>query len=226
MKPPLDKLLAEIRELEGLVSEKIQQTQTKLTFEIDRGRAVFSPEVRKRHRAQTRRVWRTIWESPFLTILTAPVIYSLIIPLALLDLFVSLYQWICFPVYRVPRVRRREYVVIDRHLLSYLNVIEKLNCVYCGYGNGVLAYASEIAARTEQYWCPIKHAKLSKGCHSRQCLFCDFGDADGFRSQYATLRERFDDIDKDINSISRSAPGQVAALREPEETLKEAERKN
>ncbi|WDQ14901.1 hypothetical protein [Rhodopirellula sp. P2] len=214
MKPPLDKLLAEIRELEQLVSEKIQQTQSKLTFDLDRGRAVFSPEIKKRHRAQARQVWKTIWESPFLMILTAPVIYSLIIPLALLDLFVSVYQWICFPVYHVPRVRRSEYVVIDRHLLSYLNVIEKLNCVYCGYGNGVLAYASEISARTEQYWCPIKHAKLSKGCHTRQCLFCDFGDADGFRREYATLREQFQDIEaEDLNSVPGTSTEVTTALK-------------
>jgi hypothetical protein len=57
-------------------------------------------------------------------------------------------------VYRIPRVRRAEYLVVDRHHLQYLNGIERMNCLYCGYGNGVLAYAVEVAARTEQYWCP------------------------------------------------------------------------
>ena len=28
---------------------------------------------------------------------------------------------------------------------------KKLNCVYCGYANGVIGHAREIAARTEQY---------------------------------------------------------------------------
>lgn len=41
----------------------------------------------------------------------------------------------------------------------------------------------------------IKHAKQAKGCHSRQCLFSDFGDADGFQRDYAELRKRFADID-------------------------------
>ena len=41
-------------------------------------------------------------------------------------------------------------MVIDRYALSYLNVIEKLNCVYCEYVNGLIAYVQEIAARTEQ----------------------------------------------------------------------------
>jgi hypothetical protein len=58
-------------------------------------------------------------------------------------------------------------VVIDRHRLGYLNPVQKLNCVFCGYGNGVIAYAREITARTEQYWCPIKHALKVKGSHDR-----------------------------------------------------------
>jgi hypothetical protein len=197
MNQPLDTLLDEIKQLEKSVAEKIQQTKSKLSFELEQGKAVFLPEVRERHRALARRAWRTFWESSFLMILTAPVIYSLIIPLSLLDLFVSIYQRICFPIYGIPRVVRGEYVVIDRHMLSYLNVIEKLNCVYCGYGNGVLAYAREIAARTEQYWCPIKHARINKAVHSRQCLYCDFGDADAFLEDYAKLRKRFEDTHSD-----------------------------
>lgn len=31
----------------------------------------------------------------------------------------------------------RPYVVFDRRHLAYLNAIEKLNCAYCEYGNGV-----------------------------------------------------------------------------------------
>jgi len=197
MNQPLDALLDEIKELEKLVAKKIQQTKSKLTFELNQGRAVFLPEVRKRHRTMARRAWRMLWESPFLMILTAPVTYSLIIPLSILDLFVSVFQRICFPIYGIPRVVRAEYVVIDRHLLSYLNVIEKLNCVYCGYGNGVLAYAREIAARTEQYWCPIKHARMNKGVHKRGCLYCDFGDADAFLGDCAKLRKRFEDTQSD-----------------------------
>ena len=56
------------------------------------------------------------------------------------------------------QVKRSEYVIIDRNHLSYLNLIEAFNCVYCGYANGVIAYVREIASRTEQHWCPIKHA--------------------------------------------------------------------
>ncbi len=194
MSKPLDQLLEEIHELERSIAQKIQEKKQDLTYEISHGRAIFGEDVRRRHRALANRVWRTIRESSFLTIATAPVIYSLVLPIAMLDLFVSVYQFVCFRVYRMPRVLRSEYVVIDRYQLSYLNVIEKFNCVYCGYSNGVLAYAREIASRTEQYWCPIKHAKRAKGCHSRQCLFCEFGDGEAFHRSYEQLRKQFDDL--------------------------------
>jgi hypothetical protein len=78
-------------------------------------------------------------------LLTAPVIYSAIVPIALIDVWLTLYQTICFPVYGIPRVPRSRFLVVDRHHLAYLNGIEKLNCVYCGYANGMFAYLREVA---------------------------------------------------------------------------------
>jgi hypothetical protein len=122
------------------------------------------------------------------SIVTAPIIYSLLVPLAVVDVWVTAYQWICFPVYGVPRVPRRRYWRLDRGKLQYLNGIEKANCVFCGYANGVIAYVREIAARTEQYWCPIKHATSIPGSHERYHRFVDYGDADGYRRRLMPLR--------------------------------------
>ena len=84
--------------------------------------------------------------------------------------------------------KRDDYIAIDRHRLGYLNAIEKLNCVYCGYSNGVIAYVREIAARTEQYWCPIKHARRVIGSHPRYAMFDDYGDAEGYQKRADELR--------------------------------------
>jgi hypothetical protein len=84
-------------------------------------------------------------------------------------------------------VPRATYIVIDRHL-AYLNGIEKLNCVYCGYANGVFAYVREIAGRTEQYWCPIRHAKRVRTPHGHYHRFVDSGDAEGYHRQLPALR--------------------------------------
>ena len=89
---------------------------------------------------------------------------------------------------------------IARHLLtthgrvaqafprSALNAIEKANCTFCSYANGVIAYVREIAARTEQYWCPIKHARAVPAPHARYHRFLDYGDARGYRRNLTTMR--------------------------------------
>jgi hypothetical protein len=122
-----------------------------------------------------------VWNAGILHIVTAPVIYSLIVPFALLDLFATAYQSICFPVYRIEKVTRSDYLIFDRYHLAYLNTIEKINCAYCSYCNGLLAYIREIGSRTEQYWCPIKHARRVIAAHERYNLFADYGDAEAFR---------------------------------------------
>src|SRR5579872_4021846 len=80
-----------------------------------------------------------------LVILTSPIIYLCAIPFFALDLAVTIYQAICFPVYGIAKVRRQDYLVFDRGRLAYLNAIEKVGCVYCSYANGLLAYIVEIA---------------------------------------------------------------------------------
>src|SRR5205085_9935189 len=127
-------------------------------------------------------------ESSPLNILSAPIVYSLIVPVALLDLWVSAYQLICFPAYDIARVKRSAYIVIDRHHLAYLNGIEKANCMFCSYTNGVFAYVREVAGRTEQYWCPIRHAKRIRAPHAHYHDFVDFGDADGYKKRLPVLR--------------------------------------
>ncbi|CAC9599725.1 hypothetical protein [uncultured Gammaproteobacteria bacterium] len=123
---------------------------------------------------------RYLFNANPLIIITAPIIYSLIVPLLLLDLFAFLYQAVCFPVYKVQKIKRSDYIVIDRHKLGYLNIFEKINCIYCGYANGLLSYVGELASMTEQFWCPVKHARKVKNPHDRYWDFIDYGDADAY----------------------------------------------
>ena len=85
-----------------------------------------------------------------------PFIYALIIPIILLDAFASLYQTVCFPIYRMPKVPRSNYMQIRRTGLESLNIVDRMNCYYCSYANGVLRYVQKIAAETERMWCPIR----------------------------------------------------------------------
>jgi hypothetical protein len=124
-----------------------------------------------------------------MVVLTAPVIYAGIVPLLLLDLFVSIFHAVCFPIYGIAKIRRADYLVFDRHHLAYLNALEKLNCAYCSYANGLIAYAREIASRTEQYWCPIKHARRVIDAHARYAMFDDYGDAEAFQKRLEKWRK-------------------------------------
>jgi hypothetical protein len=174
-------LMEKIQVLESELEAELAKRQADLRFGLEKGEALFEEEVLRRHRELKIRLSTYVLKAPPLVILTAPFICALIIPFVLLDLFVTVYQFICFPVYGIPKVRRSNFLVFDRHHLAYLNILEKLNCAYCSYGNGLIAYVREIASRTEQYWCPIKHARRLIGAHARYAVFADYGDADGFK---------------------------------------------
>ncbi|MCD4760225.1 hypothetical protein K8R33_05065 [archaeon] len=103
----------------------------------------------------------------------------------LLDLFVEIYHQIGFRLCNIPLVKRKAYILIDRHKLQYLNWFDKLACTYCGYANGFARYIVEIGARTEKYWCAIKHKKTS-GFHDQphQKKFLEYGDKKTYKKKY------------------------------------------
>jgi len=160
-------LLDQMTALEKELQETIAQQEGQLRYKIEDRRIVFEQAIRDAHRKVRLGVFR--W---FLTVrpqnyLTMPIIYGMAVPLLLFDLFVSFYQLTCFPVYRIARVKRADYIVYDHHLLAYLNIIEKAHCLYCSYAVGLLAYAGEIIARTEQMFCPAYGAMPVGYCAPR-----------------------------------------------------------
>lgn len=137
------------QELEGEIDRLLTEKRELFQYTLQQGRVRFEQGMRTLQRSYRTGVWLYLREASLRHVVTAPLVYSLIIPVTLLDLLVTLYQQVCFRVYGVPLVRRSEYLAIDRHQLAYLNVIEKMNCVYCSYSNGVIAYSREVGARTE-----------------------------------------------------------------------------
>jgi hypothetical protein len=176
------------------VVEKIEEEIQSAYYELRDGKVWFSNEIKREHRKLKTSLLRYIAGSRVLAVLTAPFIYACFIPFVLLDLFVSVYQAICFPVYGVPKARRRDYMAIDRNKLRYLNALEGLNCMYCSYANGLLAYVVEVAGRTEQHWCPIKHARRIQHAHDRYSHFLPYGDARAYREKVDQLRDDFKDL--------------------------------
>lgn len=196
MNDKLTLLLEQIKSLENELMAEIRAGQEKFGYEIRDGKAQFKMAVRREHRRLKKSLFKYFRDAKILTMLTAPVIWSCVVPVVFMDIVAEVYQFICFPIYGIPKVRRGDYIIIDRHHLRYLNTMEKFNCAYCGYVNGLLAYVQEIAGRTEQYWCPIKHALSLKTRHSRYTHFLDYGDAEQYRQRLEKVRREFNDLRK------------------------------
>ena len=190
MTSPTETLLARIRDLQDELEQDLRRRSEAFRYRLENGRVVFEEGIRARHREFRVRLSTFLRGTRPMVVLTAPVIYSLIVPFVLLDLLVSLYQAVCFPVYGIDKVRRRDFIRIDRHHLAYLNALQKLNCVYCGYCNGLIGYVQEVAGRTEAYWCPIKHAARIGSYHAYYAQFVDYGDAEGFEAGLDASRRR------------------------------------
>jgi len=181
-------LLAQISELEDELYTAIHEQQTSLLYRFEGTKVKFEQSFREAQLKLKTGLFRWIGESELRNVVTAPVIYAMIVPFALVDAALTIYQALCFPMYRVKKVKRTSYILIDRHHLPYLNSIEKINCVYCGYVVGVIGYAREISARTEQYWCPVKHAHKVLDPNRRYARYADFGDGENYHKMHAQLR--------------------------------------
>lgn len=192
----LQELVEQIRKLEKELYAELQKKQDEFYYQVKGRKVYFEEATRRYHKTLVMRLHVYLREARLLNILTIPFIWGCLLPALLLDLVVTIFHSLCFRIYNIPLVKRSDYIVIDRHALTYLNLIEKINCVYCGYFNGLIAYVQEIAARTEQFWCPIKHARKTTGLHSRYRKFLEYGDAEGFRSSLGEVRRDFHDLDE------------------------------
>jgi hypothetical protein len=188
MDKELDDLLERLRQIEDEFERKIDTQRAAFRYRLEQGQVIFEQSVIAEHLDIKKGIVRFLRESTMGGLLLSPFIYFLIFPLLLLDLSIWLFQAVCFSVWGIERVRRSDYIHLDRRHLAYLNAVEKLNCEYCGYANGLLAYVREVAGRTEQYWCPIKHALRIKSPHGRYRNFLDYGDTAAFRTRLENFR--------------------------------------
>jgi hypothetical protein len=185
----IQQLLDQMTTLEDELRVALRDQPSTIFFQIKGKRVEFEKSVQATQRKLKTNFFRWLVTNRPQNLLTGPIIYSMIIPLLITDFFVSLYQFSCFPIYGIKKVRRGDYIVFDRQHLSYLNFIEKFHCTYCAYGTGMIAYISEIVARTEQYFCPIKHARKIIATHNRYQQFLDYGDAENYTAKLEQYRQ-------------------------------------
>ena len=188
MNENISQILARMATLEDELRVAVHHQEHKMFFEIKGRRVEFERTVKAVHKKLKRSFFRWLITDRPQNLLTGPIIYAMVIPLVVLDICVSVYQAVCFPIYRISKVRRSDYIVFDRRHLNYLNFIEKFHCTYCEYGTGLMGYMGEILARTEQYFCPIKHAHKILGTYSRYNRFLDYGEADAYEAKLNEFR--------------------------------------
>jgi hypothetical protein len=203
MNKTVQDLINQIRELEDELRIAIQAQEDKISYRIEGSKVRFDQAVKSAHKRIKTGLFTWLRNSRPQSVLSVPFVYGMLLPIGIFDLSITIYQHICFRLYNIPLVVRSDYVVIDRHHLAYLNVFEKLNCMYCGYGNGVINYAREITSRTEQYWCPIKHARKIVDAHPRYETFLAYGDATAYPVKVMDYRE----------SLNRNPDSETAAKR-------------
>jgi hypothetical protein len=184
----IQQLLDQITALEDDLRVALSEQQSSMFFQIKGKRVEFEQSIKQTHLKLKKNFFRWLVTDRPQNLITGPIIYSMIIPLVVTDIFITFYQLTCFPIYGIKKVRRADYVIFDRQHLNYLNFIEKFHCTYCAYGSGMIAYISEIVARTEQYFCPIKHARKKLGTHARYRRFLDFGEAENYEAKLEKYR--------------------------------------
>ena len=142
--------------------------------------------------------------------LSYPVLFGMFIPLACFDICLAVYHRITFALLKIPYIPRSRYIRIDRHHLPYLSWSQKFACAYCGYANGLLQYAVQIAGKTEAFFCPIKHRRTTEFLpppHHQQ--FAEFGDSRGYQQRIHNFRNTETPSFKNVLTKSEPKPSQM-----------------
>lgn len=192
-----DSGLKSIEELKARMTAKLDAEIARLSAKKDLIAEMWSrrEELKLEKISVLKKLLKNTFKINLRYLISMPFIYAMIIPGVLMHVMLEIYHQVCFRIYRIPLVRASEYFIFDRHLLPYLNWLEKFNCLYCSYFNCLIAYMREISARTERYWCPIKHSKTMKDQHSQYNHFVEYSNGEALRELWDEMKN-FDEEPK------------------------------
>jgi len=187
MKSKINSILEDIEKKKKELLVEYNHLMDKYGFSFKKWKIIFSLDRIMENKRLKKPIIKTIFTAKIREIISIPFIYSMVIPSLFLDLMLFIYQQTAFRLYNIPIVKRSEYIFYDRNQLDYLNIIQKVNCIYCSYFNWLMSYAVEIWWRTERYWCPIKHAKKINWGHQWQRYFADYWDPNWFKDTFYNM---------------------------------------
>ncbi|KKP68329.1 MAG: hypothetical protein UR66_C0006G0030 [Candidatus Moranbacteria bacterium GW2011_GWE1_35_17] len=184
MDSKIKRILEKMEALNIALKKEHARLAKKYGFYFSQKKIVFLKKIKIKNKRFRIPVWKYVIPKNIRHAMSLPFIYMMIVPAVILDIFLTIYHAVAFPLYKIPKVRRSEYIIYDRKFLDYLNVVQKVHCLYCSYINGLFAYAVEIAARTERYWCPIKAASKMNAPHSWYKDFADYGNPQEWNQKF------------------------------------------
>ena len=193
MKGTIQDILQKIEKLQDEMRARYDEMAKKYGYAFEKRKVRFQEAFRAENRKEKISAWRYVISKNLRFIISMPFIYGMIFPALILDLCITIYQQTAFRLYRIPRVKRSDYIIFERKYLDYLNWIEKMNCLYCSYVNGLFAYCVEVAARTERFWCPIKAASKPRFTHSWYQEFADYGNPKEWKEKSSDHENAFVD---------------------------------
>ena len=191
MNDKIKEIIEEIEAMKVKLGEEIAQQEKDISYEIQNGYVRFEKEVYNRQKENMKNLLAWFRDIPLSHLLASPLVYAMVIPAILFDIILFVYQQVIFRIFKFKFIKRSDYILFDRQYLGYLNSIEKLNCLYCSYFNGLMQYASAIAGRTELYFCPIRHAKKVAYQHDYYDEFFSYGDEDKYQEKLEEIRKQF-----------------------------------
>ncbi len=195
MKSKINKILTDIKNKKEELIKEYSNLKEKYWFKIIGKRIIWNKEKKEELKRKKKSIWDTFFWAEFREFLSIPFIWAMLIPAFILDIFLFFYQNTAIRLYKIPLAKRSDYIVFDRKELAYLNWMQKINCIYCSYFNWLVQYATEIAWRTEKYWCPIKHARKKSWTHDWEEYFADYWDPEWFKQTFCSIKE-FEELKK------------------------------
>lgn len=114
MNDQISQILARMAELEDELRTAVHHQESKMCFQIKGKKIEFERSVKAAHRKLKKSFFRWLVTDRPQNLLTGPIIYAMLIPMLMFDACVTFYQWACFPIYRITKVRRSDYIVCDR----------------------------------------------------------------------------------------------------------------
>ncbi|MFA6090974.1 MAG: hypothetical protein WC774_04325 [Candidatus Gracilibacteria bacterium] len=191
MQTKITELIKRFEALRKDLEKEYSRLMTNYGYSVEKRKIIFLEEFARKNKLFREGFFRMFSHALIRNILSAPFIYMMIFPAIILDIFLSIYQYIAFSLWYIPYVKRSDHFIYERRFLDYLNWFQKLNCLYCSYVNGLFSYAVEIGACTERYWCPLKATQHPKLPHNWYNDFADYGNPEEWVVKYHENNQAF-----------------------------------